>query len=219
PAPLVTDGGDVRVVPVTPGKSGRDRHVPVAGGRGDLHDMAVPRSGAGPPPRRLLDVVAGLTGALEVLPAGGPTLREGDDVVVVPDRRSAPRGAAALVPGVDEAGEPRRWCPATGVHLYQLPCGGAGEQSAQPELGAVVGLPAAEAVADEPPCPTGGDGPVPGDHGGLAVAPQEGAVGHDELDLDGCGVGRGLPGDTLDEGVGHDLPAAARITLGAGGVG
>src|SRR5690606_13173081 len=105
PAPLVTDGGDVRVVPVTPGKSGRDRHVPVAGGRGDLHDMAVPRSGAGPPPRRLLDVVAGLTGALEVLPAGGPTLREGDDVVVVPDRRSAPRGAAALVPGVDEAGE------------------------------------------------------------------------------------------------------------------
>ena len=49
------------------------------------------------------------------------------------------------------------------------------------------------------------------------VAVDEGPIGHDEMDLDRHGVGPDLPGDELDEGVGHDLTLAAVVTSSFGG--
>ena len=52
-----------------------------------------------------------------------------------------------------------------------------------------------------------------------APVAEQGLVGHDQVDLERH-VGRGcLSGDALHEGVGHDLPAAARVALPDQGVG
>ncbi len=66
--------------------------------------------------------------------------------------------------------------------------------------------------------PAGGDDAVAGEAGGFAVALEEGAVGHDELDLD-AGDPAGGAGGAFDEGVGHELAAGAGVTGVAEGVG
>ena len=73
-------------------------------------------------------------------------------------------------------------------------------------------------VVDEGAGPAGGDGAVAGEPGGFGVGLEEGAVGHDELDLD-AGDPAGGAGGALDQGVGHGLAAGAGVPVGAEGVG
>jgi len=54
----------------------------------------------------------------------------------------------------------------------------------------------------------------PGDLRRRALSRKQAPVGHDELDLERHPVGGGLPGDPLDEGVGHDLTFRPRIAQG-----
>ena len=73
-------------------------------------------------------------------------------------------------------------------------------------------------AVDEGAGPAGGDGAVAGDPGRFGVGLEEGAVGHDELDLDPGDPARGA-GAAFDEGVGHGLAAGAGVPGGAEGVG
>ena len=73
-------------------------------------------------------------------------------------------------------------------------------------------------LVDEVPGPAGGDDAVAGEPGGFGVALEEGAVGHDELDFD-AGDPAGGAGGAFDQGIGHELPAGARVPGGAEGVG
>ena len=66
--------------------------------------------------------------------------------------------------------------------------------------------------------PGGGDDAVAGEAGGFAVALEEGAVGHDELEFD-AGDPAGGAGGAFDEGVGHELAAGAGVPVVAEGVG
>ena len=68
------------------------------------------------------------------------------------------------------------------------------------------------------PGPAGGDGAVAGEAGGFGVGLEEGAVGHDELDLDAADPAGGA-GGAFDQGVGHGLAAGAGVSGGAEGVG
>ena len=47
------------------------------------------------------------------------------------------------------------------------------------------------------------------------AAGEQGLVGEDQVHRDGYAVGAGLAGDPLDEGVGHDLAAGARVAGGS----
>jgi hypothetical protein len=59
---------------------------------------------------------------------------------------------------------------------------------------------------------------VAGEAGGFAVALEEGAVGHDEVDLD-SGDAAGGSGGAFDQGVGLDLSQGAGVPGGVEGVG
>src|SRR5690606_40479551 len=95
-------------------------------------------------------------------------------------------------------------------------------------------------AADEIAREGGGDGPVAGQirrsgaasraRAGVAraggsglgvggVGVEEGGVGDDEPDVDRATFGGGLPSETFDQGVGHDLVAGALIAGGFGSVG
>ena len=82
----------------------------------------------------------------------------------------------------------------------------------------ICGLACACGAVDEGAGPAGGDGAVAGEPGGFGVGLEEGAVGHDELDLDAADPAGGA-GGAFDEGVGHGLAAGAGVPVGAEGVG
>ena len=77
---------------------------------------------------------------------------------------------------------------------------------------------AVSGVGEQFPGPAGGDDAVAGEAGGFAVALEEGAVGHDELDLDAADPAGGA-GGAFDQGVGHELPAGPGVPGAAEGVG
>ena len=69
-----------------------------------------------------------------------------------------------------------------------------------------------------------GTGPWPGMTAGSSRPGSPGrasrvSVGEDQVHLDRHRVGGGLAGDAFDQGVGHDLPAAAGVAGGDLGVG
>ena len=189
-------------------------------------------AGSGPPAGGLFGVVAGGTQPLPVGGAGWSAGVVGDDVVDVADRGVAPGGAAgAEVAGDQEAAQVAGEEPSAGVHRDQLAGAGVGVEPTQPDSRHLAGLRAApagracrdpvavvgigEPFADQ----AGGDGAVAGKVGGFVVAGEQGTVGDHDLQLDAGGVCGALTGEAFDEGVGHDLAAAAGVALGAGGVG
>ncbi len=58
----------------------------------------------------------------------------GDDVVQVADRGVAVRGAAGVVPDLDEAAEPGREEPGAGVHGDEFAGAGGGVEPAEPDV-------------------------------------------------------------------------------------
>ena len=122
---------------------------------------------------------------------------------------------------------------APGVHGDQVAGPGGGVEPAEPGFSSFISAvePSAAAsccrgldrpcsclsVRDELPRP-GGDDAVAGYPGGFAVALEEGAVGHDELELD-AGDAAGGAGSPFDQSVGLDLAAGARVPAGPEGVG
>ena len=128
-----------------------------------------------------------VAGFAEALPGG--------DVVVVPDGGVAVGGAAGVVPDLEEALEPGWEEPGFGVHRDKFPSGGGGVEPAEEEIqflhagftpaGVVCAALACAVPAGEGEVPGGccGDGAVAGEVCGFGVCLQEGAVGHDELDL------------------------------------
>ena len=232
-------------------------------GRAGVGDLVAPAG-------RLLGVVAGLAQPLPVggggVPAGGPM---GQGVVAVTDRGVAPRGAAGLVAGDEEAAQPAGEGAAARVHGDQGGAVRGGVEPAYPHGGLMVGLgatlagaggwcaargsaavgvcglgatgvllvpsgrcwsrsrrhrgapgpgpgpdPATAGIAAQQAAGQGGrDRSVAGQVGRLGAAGQQSGVGHHELDLDRHRGGVGLPGQPLDEGVGHDLAAGAAAGL------
>ncbi len=65
--------------------------------------------------------------------------------------------------------------------------------------------------------PFAGDDAVAGELCGFAVALEEGAVGHDELEVDACVAARGA-GDAFDQFVCHDVALGPVIAGGLQGV-
>ncbi|KIC64447.1 hypothetical protein RM50_17895 [Pseudarthrobacter phenanthrenivorans] len=119
-------------------------------------------------------------------------------MVVVPDPSVAVRGPAGIVPDLEEAFQVGREEPGCGIHRHQLPGAGGGVEAPDPQAQVVA------RCMTEGQVPGGGcrDGAVAGEPGGFAVGLQEGAVGHDELDLH-PGHAAGDARGPFDEGVGR----------------
>ncbi len=187
----------------------------------------------GGPAGGFFGVVAGFAESGAVGVGGGAAVVPGDDVVVVADGGVAVGGAAGLVPGLEEAAESGGEESGAGVQCGEVPGAGGGVEPAEPDgdglgsgsvassrvvSGRVAYARAGVAAVEELAGPAGGDGAVAGEPGGLTVALEQGAVGHDELDFD-PGDPAGGAGDPFGQGVGHELPAAPRVAGGAGGAG
>ena len=61
-----------------------------------------------------------------------------------------------------------------------------------------------------------GIGPYPATRAGGVLTAEQSVVGDDEFDGDRDGDLGGAAGDAFDEGVGHDLAAAAAVAAGVG---
>lgn len=174
-------------------------------------------------------VVAGFTESLAVGEAGGSAVVPRDDVVVVADRGVAVRRAAGVIPGLDEAAQPRGEEPGPGIHRDQVTAPRSGVEPAQPGIdGGIPGGSTGEAsvmgsggsagsdVPDDGPRPACRDHTVTGEPGRFGIALKERAVGHYELDLDPRDPPGGA-GGPFDQGVGHDLAPGTFIPVGAEG--
>ncbi len=110
-------------------------------------------------------------------------------MVDMPDGRIAVRHPAGIVAGFNETPKPRREEPGFGVHAQELATGWCGVKPAKPDSELCIrrsrvdlaGLPR----TDYFPCPFGGgDYSVALEPGWFAVALEQGAVGHDEVQVD-----------------------------------
>jgi hypothetical protein len=179
------------------------------------------------PAWRLLGVVAGFAEPAAVAKARGPAVLPCDDVVVVADRRIAVRHAAGAIACLDEAAETGREEPCPGIHGKQLSSARGGVEPPQPNVQRPVtvvaqALSLAHALAlvldTDLPGPPGGDHTVARKPRRFAVALEQGAVGHDELDFNPRDPAR-CPRDAFDQVISHDLsagPAVSRRALRIG---
>ena len=131
-------------------------------------------------------------------------------MVGVADGGVAPRSAADLVADDDELAQLAVEGAAAGVHRHQGAAVRAEVEAAQPRTVCPM-----DEVAGE----GGVDRSESDDVGGGVVVGEQGAVGHHDLHLDVDLGGARLPGEALDQGVGHDLTTGAGVPVDACGVG
>jgi hypothetical protein len=129
------------------------------------------------------------------------------DVVGVPDRGIAPRGAAGVIAGDEELPGGVREVAAFGVAVDQVPGGGVGVEAADPGFQVRAGR------ADQLSGDGRGDRAV-ADQGGFVVAVERHAVGHHELDVE---VDSGRDGRRVGLVVGRRAGVAVAGPTGGGG--